>query len=261
MQALSKLLRRSLGFGRTEPASPLAKGLRRTNQLLSVIAVTWLALHLFPQALFAHSITAAGVTLYARDPLPEVANERIERALKLVANSELATDGRAERVFVCNNRWLFTLLAPTSSRAFAFTMPITGNIFVADADFVKDATRSSAPTYNTRSVSGVVAHEITHNLIRKRLGLIRSIMLPKWVAEGYCEYVAHESSFPEAEGLRLLAAGRADPSPSFRYFRYRQMVRHLMEDEELNFDQLAARARDEHAVEAETLAALRVTTR
>ncbi len=110
--------------------------------------------------------------------------------------------GRTERIFVCNRPWLFRLLSPISAGAFAYSLPVTDNVFVANADLVHNVARSAAPDFNTRSFSAVAAHEITHGLIRHRVGLLHS--LPTWVVEGYCDYVARESSFPEAEGLRLL---------------------------------------------------------
>jgi len=31
----------------------------------------------------------------------------------------------------------------------------------------------------------------------KRIGIIKDYRPPKWVKEGYCEYIARDSSFPE----------------------------------------------------------------
>jgi len=31
----------------------------------------------------------------------------------------------------------------------------------------------------------------------KRIGIIKDYRLPQWIKEGYCEYVARDSSFPE----------------------------------------------------------------
>ncbi len=75
-------------------------------------------------------------------------------------------------------------------------------------------------------------------------------MLPAWIAEGYCDYVAQESSFPETEGLLLLASGRTDPSSSFRYFVDRKIVAHLIDAKGYSFAQLVAHAKDAAAVEA-----------
>ena len=261
MKVLWDLLLRSFGFGRQKPATPLRRGLRRSNQLLTLVGLIWFGLHLFPQVVFGHSITADGVTVYARSPLPAATSERISEAMALVAKSELAVPGRSERVFICNQRWLYTILGPTSFRAFAFSMPITGNIFVADADVERNVARSRSSAYNTRSFSSVLAHEITHGLIRRRLGTFRSVRLPSWLAEGYCDYVAQESSFPEAEGVRLLTSGEDDPSRSFDYFVGRQMVTHLIDREHLSFDAVATRGREADAIRQRTIDALRQAQR
>jgi len=214
-------------------------------------------LQVFPQVLFAHSLSSGGVTIYARAPLPPEATQRIDETLALVRRSELAVPGRRERVFVCNSGWIYRLLCPGRTGAFAASMPITDNIFIADADLAVNVARRASSNYNTRSFSGVVAHEITHGLIRHKLGWLRSARLPDWVAEGYCEYVAREGSFPEAEGVRLLAAGRRHPNSAFRYFLFRQMVTHLMDDGGLSFAQVVARGREGSVVEADTVGAIR----
>jgi hypothetical protein len=71
------------------------------------------------------------------------------------------------------------------------------------------------------------------------------------VVEGYCDFVAQDGSFPEAEGLALLAAGKDDSSSSFRYFKYRQSVRYLMQNRQLSFQQLVDSANDLDRVESE----------
>ncbi len=256
MKQLGDLLLRSVGFGRNKPKTPIGRSLRRSNQLLTVLVLVWFGLHLFPQILFAHHVTAQGVTVYAREPLPEETAQRIAQAVTLVAKSELAIAGRRERIFICNQPWLFGFLAPTSFRAFAFSMPMTDNIFVADADIARDLSRSRSAMHNTRSFSAVMAHEITHGLIHHRLGFVRSLLLPGWIAEGYCDYVAQESSFPEAEGAQLLASGREESSSSFHYFLFRKIVTHLIDGEGLSFDQLVARRRQFQSAKAETISVL-----
>ena len=249
---------RLLGLYRETPTTRLGQYLRRMERSLVVLAALYLGLQCFPQVLFAHSVTADGITFYSRQPLPDnLAESCAARSRELLQASELASPERPERVFVCDSPWLFTLFGPTSTRAFAFSVPVTDNVFIAGADFSADAIHSRAPVYNTRALSAVVAHEITHGLIRRRLGWLRAALLPTWVAEGYCDYVAREGSFPEATGLALMAAGREDASPAFRYFEYRQAVRYLLDDQHASFAQLVVRAHDFASVEAETRQRLR----
>ena len=251
MKTALAILLRWLGFNRPEPKTPLGRNLRRAERTLTVLALLYAGLQVFPQVLFAHSVTANGISIYSRSPLPPEAAACAARAAALVQQSELAVLGRRERVFVCNSPWLFRLFNPRSHGAFAVRVSLTGNVFVADGDFQSDTARRSSPEFNTRKLSSVMAHEITHGLIRHRLGLWRGTLLPAWVDEGYCDYVARESSFPEVEGLRRLASGERDPSSSFRYFEYRQMVRYLLEVKQLSFAQAVSKAGDAGSVAQE----------
>ena len=248
---------RFFGFRRRKPATRFGKYARRSQRVLNVVALLYLALLAFPQVVFAHSVNAKGVTIYSRAPLPPETTTRIERAMELVNQSELAVPGRTERVFICNHPWLYRLFYPVPRDEIAVAIPVTNNIFVRDADLTDDIARGTATDHNRRSFSSTVAHEITHGLIRHRLGIIPAMFLRSWVDEGYADYVARESSFPEDEGLKMLGEDHEDPSPSFRYFVYRQMVRHLIEDRHYSFDEIAKRAGDEAAIKAETISAIK----
>ena len=248
---------RFFGFHRGKPTTRIGKYARHSERAASIAALIYLGLAFFPQVLFAYNVNANGVTVYSRTPLPPETTARIDKAMELVSQSELAVSGRRERIFVCNNAWLFRLFAPVSPKSFAISWPVSDNVFIADADLAENLCQSSAPDHNRRSFSSVAAHEITHGLIRHRLGLIRGSSLSAWVAEGYCDYVARESSFPEDEGLRNLREGKEDASTSFSYFVYRQMVRHLIEDRHLSFEEIAKRAGDSAAIKAETVAAVK----
>ena len=247
---------RLLGFNRPAPKTRLSRILRRSERTLTGLLLLYAGLHVFPQVLFAHSVTADGITLYSRTPLPPGAVVCAKRAAALIQQSELAVPGRRERVFVCNSSWLFRLFKPTAG-GFAFSVSLTDNVFIADGDFTTDVARWPAPEFNTRSLSGVIAHEITHGLIRDRLGLMRGILLTDWVNEGYCDYVAKDSSFPEVEGRSRFVSGEEHPSPSYRYFKYREMVRYLAENQRLSFAQIVARSGDSASVEAEARQAVR----
>ena len=251
-----RLLLRACGIGRPRPTTALGRNLRRGERAAAVLCLAYLLLHAYPQPLFAHNVTAHDITLYSRLPLPPAAVERLAQARALLDRSELAVAGRPARVFLCNSPGLFRLFAPLKAGSFAISFPFTDNIFVADADIAADLVTSAHKA--RRSLSGVIAHEITHDLIRQRLGVWQSLILPEWVVEGYCDYVADSSSYPEALGQDLLATGRPADSDSARYYLQRRMVAHLIDDRHLSFAAVVARARDQAAVERETRAAARV---
>ncbi len=246
---------RYLRFNLSKPRTRSGKWLRRFGQTLAVFLLLYIGLYTFPQILFPYSYNTQGITIYARFPLPAETTDRIAAIVNLIQRSELAVAGRTERIFVCNQPWLFRLLSPMSAGAFAYSLPITDNVFVANADLIHNVARSAAPEFNVRSFSAVAAHEITHGLIRHRIGLLGR--LPTWINEGYCDYIARESSFPEALGLRLLATGQTDPSGAFRYFVFRQMVIYLIEDRHFSFQQVVEHADQAPSVEEETVKAIK----
>src|SRR4051812_26359044 len=105
---------RLFGFARRKPTTRFGKYARKSERALTVVALFYLALLAFPQVLFAYNVNARGVTVYSRAPLPPETTARIEAAMDLVSRSELAVPGRTERVFVCNNPWLYRLFYPVS---------------------------------------------------------------------------------------------------------------------------------------------------
>jgi len=72
----------------------------------------------------------------------------------------------------------------------------------------------------------------------KRIGIIKDYRLPKWIKEGYCEYVARDSSFPEKKGIQLLVERKQNNSMSFKYFVWRKMVEYPIDMKGYSFNQL-----------------------
>jgi hypothetical protein len=224
--------------------------------LALVLAASFILLHAVPQLMFPHRVIVQGIGVHADEVLPAETEAVVAEAAALVARSELAIQGQQEQVFVSDRPWRYRLFSP-ASKAFAFFMPLTNNIFVADGRFRQNISMSSAATYNRRRLSAVIAHEIVHHLIKERLGLVQSLRVPTWVAEGYCDYVVNESSFPETEGTRLIAEGKSDPSHSFEYFRSRKMIQYLVEKRHMTFEQIVEEARESDALRMQAQEALR----
>lgn len=237
---LSDVLLRLLGFRRSKPKTTAGRVMRRARQVLTVLAAVYLLFCLFPQTVFVHSVQAGGIRLYSMSPIPEQAGVLLEQVQARVALSELYQPDDRFRVFVCNSKALFTLLAPGHRQAFGVSMWVTGNIILADADLRENVARAFRPNWNTRSFTGVVTHEAAHSLVGRRISVFASLRLPTWLREGYSEYLAGEGSYPEAEGDRLIAAGTVPASGPFMYHVYRRMVEYLIKVESRNIRDLAA---------------------
>ena len=62
--------------------------------MFTVLLVIFVSLQVFPQVLFAHSVTVEGITIYSRAPLPVKAGACAARLAGLVRQSELAVAER-----------------------------------------------------------------------------------------------------------------------------------------------------------------------
>lgn len=102
----------------------------------------------------------------------------------------------------------------------------------------------------------MIAHETAHLLIRKRYGTLTSMGMPTWKVEGYCEYIARDSTIPLDEGIRRWRENPTDDT-GYRYIKYHLMIRHLLEKEGVTVDDVFNGSFDEREVSERTFAAIR----
>jgi len=81
------------------------------------------------------------------------------------------------------------------------------------------------------------------------------MLMPTWKNEGYCEYIAGESTIPLEEGMRRWRENPADDK-TYRFTKYHAMVKYLLEQEGLSVDELFTRDLDETEIAARTFSAL-----
>jgi hypothetical protein len=241
---------------RSRPQTRLRRTLKRLEWLVMAVCAGYLVLVLFPYPLFAHRLEYRQFDVCSTEPIPAEIGAVLDRAAERLAASEIEDAGLRHRIFLCNGYRLFALFAPTSRHSFGNAAWFSGHIFVANADIAADQAIRDTPINSRRSLSGTIAHECTHRLIERRVGLLKSLTLPRWKKEGYCEVIAREGSLDPAHGAAMLKRGEHDGSGSFQYFRYRLMVDYLVHQKRLSFDELISGSFDPEEVEAEAIAAL-----
>ena len=206
-------------------------------------AAAYILLLCFPQPLFAHQITFKNFTVYARQPLDSNIYKVLDRVDARLATSPLNTAEVKPGIFLVNSTGLyaaFSLYLGNNSFGKGFGALPTSNVFINACDAANDLVFRNATDSNRRSLSGVIAHETTHLLIRKRFGYFRNLMMPAWKKEGYAEYVAGGSTLSFETGARMWKASPNDDT-GYRYFKYYMLVKHLLEDEKLSVDDLFRR--------------------
>jgi hypothetical protein len=79
---------------------------------------------------------------------------------------------------------------------------------------------------------------VTHTLIENKIGFLKNRQLDAWKKEGYCDFIAKESSFDFTTGIQSLCANQNTSSPSFQYFKYRLYIDYLIKDRYLSFNEI-----------------------
>ena len=220
---------------------------------LTVLGVAYILLLNFPQPLFAYSTKHKSFQVYSRQPIGHELDSVLESAETRLRRSPLYDASSEHRIYLTDGFGIYALLSHKAYKSFAHSVPYIDNVIINKSDVTADRVYVNRERNNSRSLSGVVAHEITHLFIRQRFGTIRASMMPTWKNEGYCEYVAGESTISLEEGIRLWRENPSDDT-GYRYTKYHLMVKHLLEDEKMTVDDLFAKSLDENAVAASTFA-------
>lgn len=200
--------------------------------LFFIYVLNWI----FPYFFFSHKIEYKNYKVYSTSNINKNISNILNRVDILLSASELYTTNIEHRIFICNNLNVYTFFAPMARNAFGCNYRVFGNIFVANCRIEKDIAFSNRKINNKRNLSGVIAHEATHSLINNYMGWIKNKMLPKWKEEGYCEFIAQESSIDDKNGIELFKNGQTDNSKAFKYFEYRTIMNYLINERKLSFD-------------------------
>src|SRR4029077_4471568 len=256
---MSKALSSALDAYRQYRAAKAKSRAYRTARYLFVsIAAAYFLLLIFPQILFAHEISYGNVAVYSREPLDQNIDAVLDKAEARLASSEINTEEVKPKIFLTNGFRLYSVLSLyVGGNSFGKGYPLlpTNNIFINKTDVARDLVLRKAPANNERSLSGVIAHETTHLLIRRRYGYWRNLIMPTWKKEGYAEYVAGGSTLAYETGVKMWKQNPKDGT-GYQYFKYYMLVKYLLEQDKLSVDDLFNRDFDLAALEERVLNSL-----
>jgi hypothetical protein len=156
---------------------------------------------------FQYSRMVGPTKVYSDRPIPGEIEGVVRRANTLVAASPLYTPDVLSRPIYLTDGGLRWRLLTLNSKSIALSRPIIESIVINRSSVVNDRVWNGVDAEPARDLSGVIAHERTHVLLRKRFGLVAARMYPTWVVEGYCDFVSGSGSVSDEEAARLLAQG------------------------------------------------------
>lgn len=188
--------------------------------LIGLLAVTRLA----PEALaFPYSAKLGATTISSERPIDP---GRIAQILALsdqrLRASAIYREAPGTRIFLTHGGWRWLVLALRNKDSFAVSLPMSEAIVLNRSDLDKNIVVNGAAIAGSRSVAGVIAHERTHGLIRAQFGILADVRYPLWLREGYCDFVARESSLSDAQAKQLIAAKAK--LPALDYYQGRMRV-------------------------------------
>lgn len=227
-------------YRRYRAAKARNKFYRTARYFFLGFAAVYLFLLCYPQVLFAHQVTYKNFTVYSREPLDQNIYAVLDKVEATLAKSQINNTQVKPRIFLTNSQRLYSVLSLyIGANSFGKGMPVlaNNNVFINTADVSKDLVFRRAAEYGSRSLSGVVSHEITHLLVREKFGYVRNLTMPAWKKEGYAEYVAGGSTLDYATGMQRWKANPGNDA-GYQYFKYYSMVKYLLDTEKLSVEEL-----------------------
>lgn len=212
--------------------------------LLPAAAGLYLSASLFfPQMLFFPYRAVVGETpIHSSTPIPPEMEDVVARADARVRASAIFDPAVLRQpIFLTDGGLRWRILSFGAGTSFGLTRSFGGSKVINRSSVAGDRVWNSAADTASRSLSGVIAHERTHLLIRARFGPLADGQYPVWVREGYCDYVAGGGTLSDAEAERLRAAGSR--SPALFYYDSRKRVERTLRDNGGSVDLLFASAR------------------
>ncbi len=175
------------------------------------VAITVLALapvHLPALLMFPYKTEAHGITVRSEMPLVPGQIEPIlaDAQRRLQTSALVHRPLERHSIYLTRGGWRWEWLAIGSNETFAVTRMFTENTIVNRSDIARNLVFARRTIGVSRSLSSDIAHEVTHSMIRDRFGLWTSLAAPKWAVEGYCDYVAGDSTLSAADVAELEAA-------------------------------------------------------
>lgn len=226
------------------------KTYKAVSYSVMTILITYCLLLIFPQFLFAHEVSHRNFNVYSRQPLDENIVRVLDSAEARLIKSPIYNKDLPENILLADSFGFYKFLTLKSS-SLGSTIPVLGHSRINKSDISNDLVFRNTTEPNKRSLSGVIAHETMHNQLREYFGLAKYLKIPSWKDEGYCEYIAGETTLSFEEGTKLWKENPNDSS-KYDYFKYHQMVKYLLDDEKISVEELFNRNFDEKELATKT---------
>lgn len=151
------------------------------------------------------------ITIYYHDEVvtnDTVLNNLYQKIVNKFADKGFHLPNSNYSVYLCKSSTEFKIKSITFSNGVrGKNFQFLDRMYIQDADIANDEVQSASPALNKRTLSGTVAHELTHSYQQEKLGFFKYRTAPNWKLEGMADYVANQSSAKTADALPLFLNG------------------------------------------------------
>lgn len=226
--------------------------------IIIAIALLFILFVIFPElTIYRYKVVYKNFRIYSDKAIDDNIFPILDKVEKKLSCSEIYNPQVKYRMYISSSIKLYASFVPGQKDAFAAAFPIFKNIFISKTDIKNDTVYRNAIQDNERSLSSVLAHEATHILIEKKIGIIKNRKLEIWKKEGYCEYIGGEGAFDINAGIKMIYNGVSSASASFSYLKYRLLVTYLLDEKGYTFESLVNTEFDPKQLEEELRGYLR----
>jgi hypothetical protein len=215
---------------------------------LFVLAFIYVMCLCHPEPFFGNPVEYENLRLYSDRPIPKAALPILKEVQRRLLKSDIYDPQREYRVFICNSPTRFKFFANYKYRVGGLNYELFNrNSFLRGADILHD--RLIGPSGNEvpgeRTLTYFIAHEVVHGVTEARAGFFAySLRLPKWIKDGYADYIAKDAfDFKENLAKYKSASREMDPRRSGLYLQYHLFVAYLLDVRKISTEKLL---RDEH---------------
>ena len=157
---------------------------------------TYLIFLAYPQPAFDFKYHQGNIRLYANHKLDFTWVNTIGEVQKRIKKSEGFDEQKDYQVFLCTDESIFQLISIFQPNAAGLNNTLmNGHSYIRTPDFENDQIMNKVgnPVLGKRSLSGTIAHEITHKMLLDAVGTMTYLSANPWMIEGYCDYIGMEA--------------------------------------------------------------------
>ncbi len=189
----------------------------RSGRIVAAALVAAFLPRFFPQLLaFPYHAHAGDFEVWSEAPIDQSRLDGIVAdATRRIAASPLYRVPERRKLFLTDGGWRWHWLGINLTGSFAFSPPLTNGEVFNRSSLTENAVWNGRSIGGQRSLSGTIAHETCHEMERQHFGLLSDWSKPNWLREGYCDYVAQESSLSDVDYAALQARNASHPAMAY----------------------------------------------